>query len=144
MAWATEAEVLALTGTAVTAAHLTQAQGVIDLFSGATETTEDLNVRNLRLLKAAAAYQAAWMAAQVDVPGRVEVSRVDQDGVEVHPAHEDALVLAPLARRALAQLSWRRRATVTVRAGRVPRFATHEEWAAAWLADGVGGYWRAS
>ncbi len=133
--WTTEAEVLALTGTTVTAAQLTHAQGVIDLFAGVTlAALPNLSPRNIRLLKLAAGYQAAWQVAQVDVPSRTEVQQVQQDGVSFSTGHPDALVLAPLARRALAQLSWRRNRTVRVEAGCV-RYPNWEQYAAAWLRD---------
>lgn len=143
MPWADEAEVLALTGANVDPSLLTQAQGVIDLFAGVTEAASvNLSTRNARLLRMATAYQAAWMHAQVDVTSRTDVARVEQDGVVVLPANADALVLAPLAARALSGLSWRNRQTVTVRRGE-PRYATHEAYAEAWMRDETPDCWRA-
>lgn len=137
-AWATEADVLALTGVTVTADALAHAHGVIDVFSGATEDdTDNLSARDLRLLEMAAAYQAAWMSTQIDSTGRMEVQRLVQDGAEITPAFPDSMVLAPLARRCLAQLSWRGTRTVTVTSG-ATRFRTFEEYADAWLRDEAG------
>lgn len=142
MPWATEAETLTLTGVSVDAGQLAQAQGVVELFAGITEANStDLSASNDRMLRAAVAYQAAWTASQVDVTGRMEVSSVNQDGVSVTPGNGVDLVLAPLAKRALARLSWHRtRATVPVRAGcRV--YPTQEAYAAAWLRDDTPEGW---
>lgn len=133
--WATEAEALALTGQTVTLAQLTQAQGVIDVFAGAVvESADNLTVRDRRLLRMATAYQAVWMAAQVDVLSRVDVKRVEQDGAEFEPSGENAMLLAPLAQRCLAQLSWRRARSVRVECG-IPRYRNWEAYAAAWMRD---------
>lgn len=142
MAWATTSEVLALTGVTVEDATLSQAQGVIDLVSGVTEDVEDLSTRDTRLLRAAVAYQAAWMHGQVDVMTRSEVSALEQDGVKVTPTDADALILAPLARRALAGLSWNRRVRTNHVAPAGPRaFRTLEDYREAWLRDEVAEGW---
>ncbi len=143
MAWATEAEVLALTGTTVSAAHLTQAQGHIELYSGVVDGVTDLTVRDTRLLHLAVAYQAAWLVSQIDVASRLEVTSIDQDGAKVVPVDGDALLLAPLARRALTALSWRTRTgTITVSAG-VARYRTWDAYADAWVRDATPDHcWR--
>lgn len=144
MAWATEAEALALTGVTVSAAVLTQAQGVVELFSGITEdNTTELKTSSVRMLRAAVAYQAAWMVSQVDVTSRTDVSQLDQDGTSFTAAGPDALIVAPLARRALERLSWlRKRTTRSVRAGR-PTFSTVGAYGDAWMRDELPGGWRA-
>jgi hypothetical protein len=142
MAWATESEVLALTGTSVAAAQLTQAQGVVELYAGVTQDVVDLTPRDSRLLRVAVAYQAAWLVSQIDVASRTEVKSLVQDGVAVTPTDGDALILAPLARRALSGLSWKRRGgTVTVSNG-TRRYATLEQYTAAWMRDETPGSWR--
>ena len=143
MTWATVDETLALTGVTVSTAVLTQAQGVIELFSGITEdNTTELAPSNTRTLRAAVAYQAAWMDGQIDVTTRTEVAQMGQDGASFTTAGPDALVLAPLARRALDRLSWlRRRATRAVRMGR-PTFSTLDAYEAAWMRDEAPGCWR--
>lgn len=138
MAWASVFEVLELTGVTVTIAQLDYAQGVIDLFSGVTEDAwANLSGRNLRLLNAATAYQAVWMAAQVDVITRTDVSELDQDGVKFTPAHQDALLLAPLAKRCLDRLSWHGARTLRVnpRGCHEGRYSDIGAWQAAWLRD---------
>ncbi|KPM55738.1 hypothetical protein ACG83_10695 [Frankia sp. R43] len=111
MPWAEASYTEQITGVTVTDGQLTQAQAVIDLYSGTTEeAAADLAVRprDVRHLRMAVAYQAAWMASQVDVFSRTDVTSLDQDGLRAAPASADAWLLAPLADRALRRLSWRR------------------------------------
>lgn len=106
MSWATVAETANITGRTVTDATVTQAQFQIELFSGVTEEYA-IPRRDLRHLKLAVAYQAAWLAGQIDVSTRTDVSQFTQDEMSATYAHEDAVVLAPLAQRALRRLSWK-------------------------------------
>ncbi len=118
MTWADAGFTLAITGVTVSPEQLAQAQGVIDLTSGTTEDAAvdlALRPRDLRYLRMAVAYQAAWMSTQIDLFARTEVSSLNQDGLQMTPGHADALLLAPLARRALHRLSWRRTRSVSVR-----------------------------
>jgi hypothetical protein len=135
-AWATVDDVFALTGVQTTPDIVTQANGIIELYSGATgATAANLATRDQTLMKGAVAYQAGFMASQVDVPTRMEVGSASQDGSSFTVKDGDALVIAPLAKRSMALLSWRRPyGTVKVRCGQV-RYPTFEAWAAAWLTD---------
>ena len=142
MAWATEAETLALTGVTVSAALLAQAQGVIELFAGITEANDsELTAANIRMLRVAVAYQAAWMDGQIDVTTRTDVAQVQQDGATVKPLGADALILAPLARRALDRLSWlRKRSMRTVRAG-ARTYGSVDAYQGAWMRDETSDNW---
>lgn len=143
MSWASEAEVLALTGVEATEAQISQAQGVIDLFSGVVEGVEDLSVRDTRLLRMATAYQAVWMASQIDVLSRTTVHRIDQDGAVIWVDEPNDFILAPLAKRALAQLSWNKRTGTRVVCAGGPRlFRNIEEYGAAWMRDETDDPWR--
>lgn len=144
--WATVADVAAITGVDVENDTLTRAEGVVELFAGISQdNTTELSGSNARMLRAAVAYQAAWMESQVDVTSRTDVASLDQDGVRVTPAHADALVLAPLAKRALDRLSWRGRRSTRLRRPGPSRYATFEDYAAAWLRDDVPGQeWQQS
>lgn len=143
MSWVSEAEALALTGVAVTDEQITQAQGVIDLFSGVVEGVEELTVRDTRLLRMATAYQAVWMLSQVDVLSRTIVHRIEQDGAVIWVDEPNDFILAPLAKRALAQMSWNRRTGTTVVCPGGPRtYRNIEEYGAAWLRDETGDSWR--
>ena len=145
MAWATSGDVLAKTGATVTEGELAMAQGVVELFAGISEdNTSELHPRNARMLLLAVAYQAAWMQAQVDVTGRMDVAAVQQDGAQVERGHRDAMVLAPLASRALDRLSWRgRRGTLVVTDHSPGRsgFGSQDELQAAFLRDETSDRW---
>jgi hypothetical protein len=114
MAWADTTYTESITGVAVTDALVTQAQAVIELFSGVTESY-NLKARDTRHLRMAVAYQAAWAKSQIDVTSRTDVSQVTQDEMSFTAAHEDAQILAPLAQRALKRLSWKTSRSVRLR-----------------------------
>lgn len=107
MTWATEADVVTITGSPADSQKLAQAQGMIELAVGRTETlaTAELNTRDLEWLKRAVAYQAAWLAGQHDIHTRLSVTQLAQDGMAA-TFGEDSLTLAPLAKRAIGNLSW--------------------------------------
>lgn len=109
--WASIEDVSDITGVTVTSAQLRRAQYVIDIISGRTYEIRGLLVqedrtRDLRWLKQAVAYQAAWMISQPDMFTRMNVTSVNQDTSQAQMG-ASALTLAPLARRALNRVSWR-------------------------------------
>lgn len=107
MAWVTAAEASDITGQTVTEAQVNAAHPIIELYTNVTtETSAALKPRDLRLLKYAEAYQAYWMASQVDVLSRMDADHVTQDGLTFQKGDEDALVLAPLAKKCIVRLSW--------------------------------------
>lgn len=113
MPWATATEVAEITGVTVTDAQLKAAQSVIELRIGRTETSPGglpsswIHPRDLRWLKRAVAYQAAWMPAQPDYLTRSQTDgTVIQDGAHVNVT-KAGQYLAPLAIVALKKLSWR-------------------------------------
>jgi hypothetical protein len=108
MPWATAEQAQEITGTEVTAEQLAQADGIITLYAGRTpDSVERLRTRDVYWLRAAVAWQAAWLASNVGVAGRNLATRVDTEGLSVDHAAEYELVLAPLAARALRNLSWK-------------------------------------
>lgn len=116
-AWATEADTLMLTGFEVTAAQVAQAQAIVELFSDTTADASDagaISSKNLRLLKMAVCYQAAWMTVHPDVFTNVDLSTYTQDGLSATQSHENAGILAPLARRCIRRLSWKRPGSIQV------------------------------
>lgn len=116
MAWATTDEATGYVGVAVSSEQLATAQPVIDIWSGLEWTvnfeTTRLKSRDLYLLKLAVSYQAKWMADQIDVLNRTDVESVTQDGMSFKNAHVDAQLLAPMAKRALDRVSWRKARTI--------------------------------
>lgn len=139
--WATVDDVFRLTGVRADPDQVAQAQGVVDLYSGLTTANVDnVTARDGRLLKMATAYQAAFVASQVDVASRMGATSVQQDGASFTVGSVDDLVLAPLARRCLAGLSWRRPRTRTARRGPdYPR--SFAAYSAAWNDDLAPGMW---
>jgi hypothetical protein len=126
-AWATVDDVKNLTRIVVTADDIEPAQAIIELFAGTTTEASDrglLSSLNLRMLRWAVAYQAAWMSQHPDVFTNVDVTQVSQDGVSATLGHENANLVAPLAQRCLRRLSWwNRPLTARRRSG-----ATGEDW----------------
>lgn len=112
MSWATDAETLAYTGIAVTETELSQAQAIIEMYAGTTELASDagnISSTNLRLLKLAVAYQAAWLTGQSGTytnMGVDEMAEGSGSGMKVSFPSQDSLVLAPRAKMAVSRLSW--------------------------------------
>lgn len=106
MAWATGADVVTLTGHPADDEKIAIAQILIEMFVGRTEDTADIGADDLAWLKRAVAYQAVWLEGQPDLFTRLDVTQLSQDGMQA-AFKGDGLVLAPLAKRAIRQLSWK-------------------------------------
>lgn len=109
--WATTGDVTTYTGVTVTAAQVAQAQAVVQIFADTTTDASDagnISEKNLRLLKQATAYQAAWISQHPDAFTNMDVTNVSQDQVSASFLHANALILAPLAKRCIDRLSWKR------------------------------------
>lgn len=116
MSWASPAEAASILGslvqTPVTQVDLDAANSVNEIYVGVVESARaKLSGRDLRLLKKAESYQAAWMQAQVDLAGRSDVDLVTQDGLQYSKGDQDSHVLAPLAAASIRRLSWMRTRT---------------------------------
>lgn len=129
MAWATTAEALTYTGIVVTSAQIEQAQFIVEIFADVTEDAI-VSTKNARFLKMAVAYQAAFITEHPDLFTHVDVSTMLQDGLQFTRGHENAFLLAPMARRAINRLSWRRNRSMKVRPSkrRTLRGASQVEW----------------
>lgn len=111
MAWATTGNVANYTGVTVTAAQVEQAQVLVEVFADTTEdasTAGNISPKNLRLLRFAVAYQAAWLDSHPDAFQNLDLTQIQQDGIVATMQHNNALVLAPMAKRCVDRLSWRR------------------------------------
>lgn len=132
--WATPAEVLSITKADVTEDEVTAAQFIVELFAHTTTTASDagnISTTNLRLLRMAVAYQATWMQAHPDVFTNVDLDSISQDGVAGTYQHVNAALLAPLAKRCVDRLSWRRASLRVSRGpGRVDDRGTRDSAAA--------------
>lgn len=111
MTWATTADVATYTGVTATDAQVEQAQTVVEVFADTTEDASDvgnISPKNQRLLKLAVAYQAAWITQHPDAFTSMDTTSVSQDQVTATWLHANAQVLAPLAKRCIDRLSWKR------------------------------------
>lgn len=118
MAWASTAETFSYTGITVSQDTIDSAQAMIELFADVTIASSNagsISPKNLRLLKLAVAYQAAWMTSQPDLFTRSDVGLMTQDGISFTSPHANSGILAPMARRALDRLSWRRNRNQRIR-----------------------------
>lgn len=121
MALVTPAQVLSVTGTTVDESTVDRAQHVLHTHAGIMlvdpETLAAVGPESPEIqradpadrihLKHALCYQAAWQSAQIDYSSRTDVSDLGNTGVRFRDEH--ALILAPLASRCLARLSWKRK-----------------------------------
>lgn len=118
MAWCTISDVINLTGVSVNTETVTAAQSVIEIFAGTTEEASDagnISSTNLRLLLHAVAYQAAWLASHPDAFATIDVQSASQDNISYTPAHANAQILAPMAKRCMDRLSWKRHRNIIIR-----------------------------
>lgn len=114
--WATPSETLAYTRISVSQDNLDAAQFMIELFADVVyEQTANLSTKNLRLLKMAVAYQAAWMTEHPDLFTHTDIQSINQDGIFYVHQHENSYLLAPMARRAIKRLSWMRNKNIRIR-----------------------------
>ncbi|MDX3230626.1 hypothetical protein [Streptomyces sp. ME19-01-6] len=130
-AWATTQQVTDAMGVSVTDAQLAQAQATVEVFCNRLYAdTERIRPRDVYWLGRAVAFQAAWLKGQYDITTRLDSSQVQQDGV-VASLGEHAMVLAPMAARALRRISWMRSRTLHVRSP----FEDGSSWGADPLSD---------
>ncbi|MCX4504567.1 hypothetical protein [Streptomyces anulatus] len=106
--WCSLADVEAITGHTVTTGQLFAASSVITLYANRSpDAVNGLLNRDLYWLKQACAWQARWQAQQPGFDQKSVVTSVSQDTTQVAYGTEWAISLAPLAARALKNLSWK-------------------------------------
>lgn len=122
MAWATVTDVGDITGVSVDAATVAQAQGVIEVYANRTDdATDGFSARDLGWLKRAVCWQAAWLKDQYGYTSRQRARSTSQDGTSITRVADSDQDLAPLAARALKNLSWLGSRTTRARGIAVPR-----------------------
>lgn len=116
MAWATADDLLNYLGVTLTdARYLTLANTDITVYANRSEAASaSISSRDLLALKLATCYQAAWLPAQPDALTRVNVESSTVDGESVRFRSAAQQNLAPLAQRALKNLSWKGSRTLVV------------------------------
>lgn len=143
--WCTAEDAQTITGTEVDAATLAAAVGTIEIYANRTQDVPDdaMSARDLAWLKRAVAWQAAWLTGQPGWQQRSLADRIVSDGQEVERSGEYAATLAPLAARAMRNLSWignRSDALLISRRRRVQELdATNEasDWSGDWTPGSI-------
>ena len=127
--WATVADVQSMTRITVDDATLLAAQAVIDLYSETPiESFNSIRPRDRLRLKQALVFQAAWMTSAPDLFTRDEVSSAGHAATSFAYTEPQSVTLAPLAKRALALLSWKRSRSVRIRAARPNAWSLRQQW----------------
>ncbi|MEU9819209.1 hypothetical protein ACIGG9_16040 [Pseudonocardia alni] len=134
-AWASVADVATLTGQTVTSADALMAQSVVEMFAGRTyEATSRISRRDLKWLRKAVAYEAAWIPENPDLFERLDLLEISGNtGSSSLPLTAKAMVLAPMARWSLTRVSWLRSRSIRPRApfldgtGRRSALVDHED-----------------
>lgn len=105
--WCTAAEAGLITNKVMTEDNVVASQQIVETVTNRTPAASaNIGKRDLIWLKRAVAYQAAWMLTQPDLFGRSAVQGVDQDGMRAMFSSKAAVYLAPLAIRAIKNLTW--------------------------------------
>ncbi|WP_446579997.1 hypothetical protein [Streptomyces sp. LARHCF252] len=109
-----------MTYTGVTASQATvdAAQLLVEIFADTTEEASDagsIGSFNLRLLKGAVAYQAAWLMSHPDQFTNTDFESFQMDGLSVTNRHANSMILAPMAKRCIDRLSWKRNRSIYIR-----------------------------
>lgn len=118
MGWATTQDVTDIAGVTVTTAQLAQAQGTVEIHANRISGTAfdaTVSVRDLAWLKRSVCWQAAWLTEQVDFATRSSYDQLSQDSTQHTTRAPSDIVLAPLAARALKNVTWKGSRTVNVR-----------------------------
>lgn len=120
--WCTVTDVLNITGVTVTVQQLFQAGAVIDVACARPYAVDGIpgvnriGSRDLYWLNVACAWQAAWMASQIDGFSRVDALDISQ-GRSRTQLRDTALFLGVHARRALQRISWLKDRSLHIQSG---------------------------
>lgn len=107
MGWATVSDVLSVTGHSATEPQLAEADSVITIYCNRTpDASGGMTKRDLYWLRSATCWQTVWQAAQAGYEQLGSAQAVSQDGLQIQRETEHSVTLAPLAARALKNLSW--------------------------------------
>lgn len=141
MSWATVGDVLLFTGQTVTDGDIAPASTVIDIYSNRTEAASGaMRPRDLKALAQATAFQTVWQMAQSGYYEREVANSLTQDGISVQQ-YQSQQDLAPLAIRALKNLSWKGSRPVQAPNVAAPAVRSLDRAEADFLSDQDGGGW---
>jgi len=115
--WATADDLLSYLGvTLQDPRYLTLANTDITVYANRSyAASAGIGNRDLLALKLATCYQAAWLPSQSDALTRTNVESSTADGESVRFKSDAQQNLAPLALRALKNLSWKGSRTLAIR-----------------------------
>jgi hypothetical protein len=129
--WAMPADVLNITGQTVTEAQVQIAGSIIDLFTGrpysfswtdpssqeviAYNWFENVGATDTYYLNLSVVYQTLWMMQQPDIFTRLELDSIQTMRAPIKLNNDNALMIGPLARKALSRVSWLRSRALHVR-----------------------------
>lgn len=156
--WATETDVLNITGQTVTAAQVQYAGSIVDLFTGrpysfqwtdpsSQQVTtynwwENVGATDMYYLKLAVVYQTLWMLQQPDLYSRLELDSIQTMRAPIKLNNDNALMIGPLARKSLSRVSWLRSRALHVRSPFEDLYAANSvnfgEWVFPW--SPIAGY----
>jgi hypothetical protein len=129
--WATAADVLNITGQTVTDDQVQFAGSIVDLFTGRPYTFDwtepssgttityawyqNVGATDVYYLKLAVVYQTLWIQQQPDLYTRLDVDSIQTMRAPIKLQNPNALMIGPLARKALSRISWLRTRALHVR-----------------------------
>lgn len=105
-AWAQDSDVASITGITVDDGTILAAQSIVENVCHRLFGIGKFRARDTEWLRKAVAYQAAWMSFQPDLFFRVQASNVSGDGQSATSRTKADVYLAPLAGKAIKNLSW--------------------------------------
>ena len=115
MAFASTDDVTTYTGVTATDAQIEMAQGIVELYCNRSEAASaHFTAKDTRVLKQATCYQVAFMLSN-NVFTVGDLSGLSQGDLSVtwkEQGSSDSKTIAPLAAKALKQLSWNRTRSV--------------------------------
>lgn len=127
--WASVTDVANLTGITVSASKVLQAQAVIDLHSETTiNAINNIRPKDKHRLKQAVVYQAAWMSGAPDLFTRAEITSAGHAATSFAYVDPESVTLAPLAKRALLKLTWKRTRSTRIRPARAGGYSLRQRW----------------
>lgn len=102
----TPTDVTNVTGASATAANIAMADSIVTIVANRSASASGgMSVRDINWVQHAICWQARWLAGQPGMETRNEFESMSQDGLSVQSRAQWSKYLAPLAARALRNLS---------------------------------------
>jgi hypothetical protein len=102
----TPTDVTNVTGASATAAQIAMADSIVTIVANRSAAASGgMSVRDIMWVQHAICWEARWLAGQAGVEARNQFDSLTQDGLSVQTSAQWAKYLAPLAARALRNLS---------------------------------------